>query len=98
MKSLKQKFPFLAGLDTLEGVLYPDTYRIRPDAELKDVLNTLLTTFQSRIYDKIPANRKKDFISTLKLASILEKEERNPDNKGTVAGILQKRIKMGIAL
>ncbi len=79
-------------------MLYPDTYRIRPDGKLQDVLTTLLNTFQSRIYDKIPANRKKDFKDTLILASILEKEERNPDNKPTVAGILLKRIRIGMAL
>lgn len=78
--------------------MYPDTFRIRPDSKLEDVLSTLLSTFQSRIYDKIPANRKKDFINTLKLASILEKEERNPDNKAIVAGILLKRVQLKIPL
>lgn len=31
-------------------------------------------------------------------ASILEREERNPENKSVVSGILQKRLKEGIAL
>jgi UPF0755 protein len=98
IKDLKAKYAFLNGLDTLEGTLYPDTYRIRPDGNIKDVLTTLLNTFQSRIYDKMPASRKKDFESTLILASILEKEERDPDNKAMVAGILSKRLKQRIAL
>lgn len=79
------KYPFLAELSTFEGVLFPDTYRIRQGAKLDEFLGTLLSVFNDRIYSKLTQIEKKDFYQTLILASIVEREERNPEQKATVA-------------
>ncbi len=62
------------------------------------MLDTLLGTFQTRIYDKLTDSQKKTFYSTLILASIVEREERDSDEKPSVAGVLAKRIDIGMLL
>ena len=79
-------------------MIYPDTYRIRSGAKIAEILSTVFSTFDDRIYSKIPSKNKKDWYDTLILASIVEREERDPDNKPIVAGVLAKRLREGIAL
>lgn len=84
-------------MTSLEGFLYPDTYRITQNATAKDILDRLLAEFSQKIgsdYTKLGTNA----YMTLILASIVEREERNNSEKPTVAGILQKRVKEGIPM
>jgi cell division protein YceG involved in septum cleavage len=71
-------------LKTLEGFLYPDTYNVdKTNPLIPQLVNKQLQTFQSRVRSKL--NNPTDFYKTMILASIVEKEERNNDNKPTVA-------------
>ncbi len=84
-------------LKTMEGFLYPETYNVDKTKNIIDQLvYSQLETFNTRVRDKVtnPTNRYQSII----LASILEKEERNVANKGTVAGIFLKRLSIGMAL
>jgi len=67
--------------------LYPDTYRIKPDSDANSVVDVLLDQFQSQIARKtsLPDDA---FYNILVLASIVEREEKNSENKSIVAGIL----------
>ena len=89
----RAQYPFLGYSDSLEGFLYPDTYRIYPDATLRDMVEVMLQRFDEKIYSEY-ANETgdMDFYDTLILASILEEEEKSTENKPTVAGILKKRL------
>jgi UPF0755 protein len=90
----------------LEGFLYPDTYHI----DIKDdFLRTLVSIQLNTFKDKVRTPLKSDFSSfqqkthlsvyeTVILASIVEKEEKNPDNKPTVAGIFLNRIRKGMLI
>ncbi len=89
-------------LKTLEGFLYPDTYNVDASANIIDQLVYLqLENFNTKVWK---ANQ--DFIVSqgteryrdVILASIVEKEERNPDNKAAVAGIFLKRLQIGMSL
>jgi len=52
-----------------------------------------LETFEIKVYEKILKNLDTKTITDLvNLASIVEKEERNNNEKPTVAGILKKRL------
>ena len=93
---LRAHYAFLAGASSLEGFLYPDTYRIRPGSSVRTVLDTLLHGFSTHIAE--PFGWTAESYASLTLASILEREERNPTEKPTVAGILQKRLREGILL
>ena len=93
------KYPFLDNwkLKTLEGFLYPDTYQVDKTKNIIDQLvYTQLENFNTKVRSKVsnPTNR----YTTIILASILEKEERNNENKPTVAGIFLKRLEIWMAL
>lgn len=90
---LNEKMYIGKSLHSLEGFLYPDTYNIDKNKPLIPQLVTKqLQTFQSRVRNKI--NEPTDFYKTMILASVVEKEERNNDNKATVAGIFLKRLEI----
>ncbi len=85
------KYPFLKDAPSLEGFLYPDTYRIDQNADAKMILDRLLTEFQTKIgdaYKNLWSSAYKDLI----LASVVEREEKDPIQKPIVAGILAKRV------
>ncbi|EKE28585.1 MAG: hypothetical protein ACD_3C00043G0024, partial [uncultured bacterium (gcode 4)] len=99
-KGLKEKYAFLKSAKSLEWFIYPETYRIALDSKLEDVVWIALDTFEERIYKDFLFARLVwvDFIDTLIMASIVEREERDPLNKPIVAWILSKRLEEGIAL
>lgn len=47
--SLQSKYSFLSGKMTLEGFLYPDTYRILPTADAYMILDRLLSEWDKKI-------------------------------------------------
>lgn len=89
---IKKRYNFIDNnTKTLEWMCYPDTYRLYNNPEIKEVLIKCLDNFEKKINPSNISN----FKDILNLASILQKEERNPDNKKIVAWILQKRIDEG---
>lgn len=86
----KAPFP----LTTLEGYLYPETYKVEPDRfDVKVLVQRQLDTFTDRFwtpYHEKLGNR--NLPEIVVMASLVEKEEPNPDNRPLVAGILWKRI------
>ncbi|MCP4523218.1 MAG: endolytic transglycosylase MltG [Candidatus Gracilibacteria bacterium] len=92
-------FPYLSGLQTLEGYLYPDTYNIdRNNFSISYIVHTQLQIFDIKVYQPLFLQTDlthENFQSVINLASIVEKEEKQDRNKKTVAGILKKRLKLG---
>jgi len=94
----QKDFPFLEGVTSLEGFLYPDTYRIRKLGDADDAIRVMLREFDKKIGESYRSLDQKKAYQTLILASIVEREERIDANQPIVAGILQKRFDEGIAL
>lgn len=94
----KIDFPFLKNVSSLEGFLYPDTYRLRQDAKSDDAIRVMLKEFSKKIGNSYMSLESKKAYETLILASIVEREESNNMNKAVVAGILSKRINEWIAM
>lgn len=103
----KFKAPFPLPTTTLEGYLYPETYRViaKDDGKLVfdvDVfVQKQLDMFNERFWSKHEADVKKSGHSLdeiVKMASMLEREEPVPAQRRTVAGILWKRIVKNYAL
>lgn len=89
------KAPFTLG--TLEGYLYPETYKVEPEHfDPKDLIQRQLDTFSTRFWT--PYHEKlgtRSLEEVVVMASLVEKEEPKPENRPLVAGILWKRIESG---
>lgn len=94
----QKDFPFLNWVVSLEGFLYPDTYRLRQDASTDDAIRVMLREFNKKIWESYKSLDTKKAYETLILASIVEREERDTANQPIVAWILSKRVKEGIAM
>jgi UPF0755 protein len=99
-----RKNAVLAGLapeTPLEGFLFPDTYFMRPDATAVQIVDLLLTTFETRVGATLrtAANaRKVPIYDLVRLASIVEREARDRDESATVAGVYQNRLDIEMKL
>lgn len=95
----KVEAPFPIEGPTLEGYLWPETYRLNADNfEPKQLIERQLATFEQRFLDEYSDYGKRTLHEIVTMASMLEREEPNPDNRPLVAGILWKRIDRGIPL
>ena len=97
-------FPLFSGRPagaTLEGYLFPETYRFFPNSEPDAVIRKQLTTFTDQFDEplrKAIAASSRTFHDTIILASIVEKEVRSHEEMKTVAGIFANRLEAGMAL
>ncbi len=95
----KVEAPFPVEGPTLEGYLWPETYRLNADDfSPRQLIEKQLATFQQRFLDQHDDYGKRTLHEIVIMASMLEREEPNPDNRPLVAGILWKRIDRGIPL
>jgi UPF0755 protein len=101
---LRTDFDFLAGLPagaTLEGYLFPDTYRLPADATATDLIETMLYTFDRRVTLEIRQAAAASGLSlhgAVTLASIVEREARLPEERPVIAGVFLNRLAQGIKL
>ena len=83
-----------------EGYLFPDTYFFLPTAEAPVIVFTMMNNFEEKIAplqdDILESGRSLDEIITM--ASIIEKETGPNDDRAIIAGILWKRIRIGMPL
>ena len=83
-----------------EGYLYPDTYFFLPNAKMEHIIKTMENNFMKKI-SSIETEIKtfgKTFREILVMASIIEKEVSKTEDRKIVAGILWKRISIGMPL
>jgi UPF0755 protein len=89
-------YPWLpAGLTTLEGYLFPDTYRLPARAAPPDLVRRMLDNFQNRITaDMIaPATRAgRSMEQVINMASIVEREAPLADDRPLVASVYWNRL------
>lgn len=104
MKDFSSEYTFLESKPkniSLEGYLFPDTYRIFRDATAEDVIYKMLDNFDSKLEDELRQEIKrqgKTIHQVITLASIVEREARGEENKKLVAGIFLNRLKAGMPL
>ena len=83
---------FLRASTGKEGMLFPDTYRFFPHTPASDVVATLVQNYRDKTSDLEPS------INDLILASIVEREAFNNDQRPVIAGVYSNRIKLGMRL
>ena len=86
---------------SLEGFLFPDTYRFFQQAGAQEIVIKMLNNFQIKVYDKIDPEMAADsagFYNILKLASFVEKEVASEQDRKLVAGVIWKRLERDMLL
>ena len=93
---IKSDYPFK------EGVLYPDTYYYKKGMKASEILNKShkkLDNILNTIWIKKPQNDiLKNKYQALVLASIIEKEAGNHEEKTDIASVFLKRLSIGMRL
>lgn len=96
-KAVDLPFPIVS--PTLEGYLYPETYRVDPDPfDAKKLIERQLRTFDERFHSTHPDLGRRTLHEVVVMASMLEREEPKQQHRPLVAGILWKRIDTGTPL
>lgn len=96
---LKSNYQFLEDLDngdSLEGYLFPDTYRIFNKATTSEIVGKMLNNFDQKLTTDLReeiARQGKTIEEVVILASIVEKEVATDEDRKIVAGIFQKRLR-----
>lgn len=83
-----------------EGYLFPDTYFVSLDSTASQFITILMDTFSLKVSpfkEKIAQSNFSEY-EVLVLASILEREANDEISMKMVSGILQNRLKIGMAL
>jgi UPF0755 protein len=86
---------------TLEGYLFPDTYRFPRGVTADSVIATMLARFrhvmQTRLHGEI-ASGGGNLHRVVTLASLVEKETPEPEERPVVAGVFTRRLEKGMLL
>jgi UPF0755 protein len=85
----------------LEGYLFPDTYEIDKNLNLEDIIFRMLYNFEDKVDFSLREEIKaqdKNLFEIMIMASLLEKEVSDSEDKKIVSGILWKRLEEGMAL
>lgn len=102
--SYRSSYSFLSRIpdtSTLEGYLFPDTYRVFHDATQEDIIAKLLVNFDNKFTPAMRAEALRQghtIHDVVTLASIIEREVAKDDERKMVADIFLRRIKKGIPL
>jgi UPF0755 protein len=85
----------------LEGYLFPDTYRFSAEATPEEIVTIMLENMAEHVNDVGIPRADAEGMSiheVLSLASIVEREVRQPDTMKNVADIFLKRLEIGMPL
>lgn len=84
-----------------EGYLFPDTYRFPKDATIDMVLETFAKNFDKKVTIEISDIAQKKGLSldeVVTIASLVEREAKNKEDRPIVAGIILNRLKIDMKL
>ena len=99
-------YDFLEGIDQgdptrLEGFLFPDTYEFYVGMQASSAINKLLENFHYRITDDMlirMQNMGLDIRSVVNIASLIEREAANDNERGTIASVIYNRLAANMPL
>jgi UPF0755 protein len=96
-----ERYPFLKDKTSLEGFLFPDTYQIIPGTVPHDIVAQFLDNFTKKAEPFLSRGAKeqsKNEYRTLIIASLLEREVASDVDRKLVAGIIERRLSIGMPL
>jgi UPF0755 protein len=104
IKAIASKYEFLKDARSLEGFLFPDTYRFFKNSTTQTVVIKMLDNFEKKALPIISnfqfpiSNEISNIHQLLIIASLLEKEASDFNERQLIAGILYKRLQIGMGL
>jgi UPF0755 protein len=85
--------------DSLEGYLFPDTYRLTPGTPPSRIASVMVQNFREKFGDQLAyISTGLSLHETVILASIVETEARLPPERPVIAGVYLNRIRTGMLL
>jgi UPF0755 protein len=88
---------FLRAAKTLEGFLFPSTYRLSHSTTAA-ALTQMMTAQFHKEWNKLMPDPAADMVKVVTLASLIEKETGLPAERPLVAGVFENRLKIGMPL
>ena len=82
----------------LEGYLYPDTYEILEDASIEEILVKILDNTKVKLSSLDFSGSNYSMHDILTMASIVELEGSNADDRAKFAQVIYKRLELGMTL
>jgi len=85
---------------SLEGYLYPDTYQVRKNGNIKEIFKAMLDNMEKKLepYKLNINNSSKSIHEIITLASVIELEASNSNDRNGVAGVFYNRLEAGWSL
>lgn len=96
LEQIRKDYDFLATAKSLEGFLFPDTYRFFRQSDAESVIRKFLDNFNKKAWPIL--KNQPNFKEKLILASLIEKEVPFVEDRYLVSGVLSERLDQGIAL
>jgi len=87
-------FPLPA--NSLEGYLFPDTYKIQPLVGAKAAIAQQLEAFEKRVWKGL--NEPKNLNRAVIVASMVEREAKLDDERPIIASVIENRLSKGMPL
>ncbi len=87
--------------ETLEGYLFPETYRFPRNTTAQQVVARMLGQFRRVLQKHLTPGQPMtpdQLREVITLASLVEKETPSPDERPLVAGVFKRRLKLGMPL
>ena len=85
--------------DSLEGYLFPDTYRVDSGETESDIIVQMLRRFDQvawkQLFHEQPSYKGRSLQDIVILASLVEWEAKREDERPIIAGVLMNRLKRG---
>jgi len=88
---------FLQAAKTSEGFLFPSTYRLTHSTTAA-ALTQMMTAQFHKEWAKLMPDPATDVVKVVTLASLIEKETGVPAERPLIAGVFEKRLKIGMPL
>ncbi len=100
-KSFIQSLGYPIPDKTLEGLLFPETYKFSKTSTEKTILKKMVDTFFHKLpdnYEQLAKNVGLSFYEAIILASIIEKETSVPSERTLIASVFHNRLKQNMKL
>ena len=99
-------YAFLEGAETgnalrMEGYLFPETYYFYLDMQASSVINKFLSTMHYKVTEEMlqqAADKGMSFREVLIIASIVEKEAANDEERALISSVIHNRLKQNMLL